>query len=93
MSTFVVSLCGASSTGLRFESEEPFTFNANHFNAQQCAKATHKEDLSEYETTVVHIDGFEMGAGSNSCGPTPTAQHKKANVRRYKGSFKIKPIG
>ena len=91
--TYWAEITDASSMGLRFESEAPFTFNANHFSAQQCAKATHKEDLSEYETTVVHIDGFEMGAGSNSCGPTPTAKHKRANVCHYKGSFKIKPIG
>lgn len=91
--TYYAEITDTDGTGLRFESANPFTFNASHFSAQQCAKATHKEDLLEYDTTNVQIDGFMMGAGSNSCGPIPTPKHRKLFVLSYRNSFVVKPIG
>ena len=79
--------------GLRFESEKSFVFSANHFNAMQCAKATHAEDLKEYDTTAVHIDGFMLGAGSNACGPVPIGESIKPIVSEYRNSFVVSPIG
>ncbi len=55
-------------------------------------KAAH-EDLKEYETTAVHIDGYMLGAGSNACGPAPFDEHKKTIVSEYENSFTVKPIG
>lgn len=90
--TYWAELTDDSGAGLRFESEKSFVFSANHFNVIQCAKATHNDDLKEYNTTAVHIDGYMMGAGSNACGPVPSAEHKIAMVKEYSNSFTVKPI-
>ncbi|MCC8016752.1 MAG: beta-galactosidase small subunit, partial [Clostridiales bacterium] len=91
--TFWAEITDESGIGFKFESAASFTFNASHYNALQCAKAAHKDDLTEYNTTVVNIDGFEMGAGSNSCGPIPGEAHRKMLVRKYRGNFKVIPVG
>ena len=91
--TYWAELTDADGAGLRFESENSFVFDANHFNVSQWAKAAHAEDLKEYETTAVHIDGYMLGAGSNACGPAPFDEHKKTIVSEYENSFTVKPIG
>lgn len=91
--TYWAELTDENGDGLRFESEKSFVFSANHFNSQQCAKATHADYLKEYDTTAVHIDGFMMGAGSNSCGPVPASKHRMSTIGEYSNSFAVRPIG
>ena len=91
--TYWAELTDDDGFGLRFESENSFVFNANHFNVQQCAKSNHAEDLKAYDTTAVHIDGYMLGAGSNACGPAPFDEHKKVWVTEYRNNFVVKPIG
>lgn len=91
--TFYAEITDNDGTGMRFESKKPFVFNANHYNAEQSAKATHKEDLLDYNTTNVQVDGYMLGAGSNACGPLPTKGHKKFFVGSYSNSFVVTPIG
>lgn len=79
--------------GFEFESEKGFVFNANHYTVSQCAKASHVEDLKEYDTTDVHIDGFMLGAGSNACGPLPSKEHRRDVVVSYENSFTVTPVG
>lgn len=81
-----------SGNGLRFDWLDRYiTFNANHYTVQQLVKCEHTEDVIEYETTNVHIDGFMMGAGSNSCGQQPLKEHK---LDKYKlaFSFLVTPV-
>lgn len=78
--------------GLRFDFlDRHFFFNANHYTVQQLAKCGHVEDVKEYDTTNVHIDGFMMGAGSNSCGQQPLKKHKLQN-RGLHFSFMVTPL-
>lgn len=91
--TFYAEITDENNTGLRFESRKPFVFNANHYNSEQIAKATHKEDLLQYDTTNVQIDGFMLGAGSNACGPIPAKEHRKLMVRSFTHSFVVTPLG
>ena len=92
-STYWAELTDENGFGLRFESNNSFVFNANHYNVAQCAKAAHAEDLKEYDTTVVHLDGFMMGAGSNACGPVPDAEHRMPKVKEYSNNFTVIPVG
>lgn len=79
--------------GLRFEAiGEPFAFSANPFTPQQCAKASHRDDLTD-NTTCVNIDAEVLGAGSNSCGPRPSKKYRLGKLKGKKLSFVIKPIG
>lgn len=78
--------------GLRFDFlDRHFTFNANHYTIQQLAKCAHVEDVKEDNTTNIHIDGFMMGAGSNSCGQRPLKRHKLSNRGLHFG-FIVTPI-
>ena len=91
--TFYAEVTDDSGTGFRIESKKPFVFNANRYNAEQCAKATHKEDLPQFKTTNVQIDSYMLGAGSNACGPIPTKEHRKLFVWSHTGSFIVTPLG
>lgn len=90
--TYWAEITDENGFGLRFESEKSFVFNASHFNVLQCAKAMHNDDLKEYDTTAVHLDGFMLGAGSNACGPAPAAGHIIGKVKEYSNSFTVKPV-
>jgi len=80
--------------GLSFESiGTPFTFSANHYTPQQCAKAMHKEDLIDTDTTCINIDYKILGAGSNACGAKPTEAYRVGKLKGQKFSFAVRPIG
>lgn len=79
-------------TGLRFEAvNKPFVFSANPFTPQDCAKAMHREDLT-YNTTCINLDSDVLGAGSNSCGPTPSPEYHVGSLTGKAISFVIKPV-
>lgn len=70
-----------NNNGLKFTSlASPITFSADNYTSSQCAKAMHKEDLQICNTTVLHFDSYQLGAGSNSCGPLPTGNYKKSKL-------------
>jgi hypothetical protein len=53
----------------------------------------HQEDLKLCNTTVVHIDGYMLGAGSGACGPVPSNEHKLNKLNGVNVCFTIQPIG
>jgi beta-galactosidase len=81
--------------GLRFTpfAADSFIFAADHFTSQQCAKAAHQENLKLCDTTVIHIDGYQLGAGSNACGPIPTKDFRLNKLNGVAVMFDIEPIG
>ncbi len=92
-STYWANITNENGVGLRFESANSFVFNACHYTVDLCAKAAHIEDLKDYDTTDVAIDGFMLGAGSNACGPIPNKNHRKVVVFNYSNSFTVTPVG
>lgn len=79
--------------GFRFVPQgKAMTFGADHFTSQQCAKAMHQEDLKICDTTMVHLDGYMLGAGSNACGPVPTGEHRLNNLNNQFISVLVQPI-
>lgn len=80
--------------GLRFSAKEKaMIFGADHFTSHQCAKAMHQEDLKLCDTTVVHIDGYMLGAASGACGPVPSKQYRHNILTGQELSFVMTPIG
>ncbi|MEG1647046.1 MAG: glycoside hydrolase family 2 TIM barrel-domain containing protein, partial [Clostridia bacterium] len=71
-----------------FNQNAPFIFNARHNTMQDLLKAKHHNELTDSPTTLINIDGFIRGTGSNSCGPAPLAKYC-LNKRRYDYAFKI----
>lgn len=92
--TRVFSLTNGDGTGLEFTAlDKPFIFGADHFTSCQCAKAKHPEDLDSFNTTVVHIDSYMLGAGSNSCGPAPDAKYVRHKLKNEELRFTFRPLG
>lgn len=79
--------------GLRISTmHTPFTFGADHFTSQQCAKAMHQEDLKLCDTTLLHIDSYMLGAASGACGPVPSKQYAINNPKGQTLSILVQPI-
>jgi len=46
-----------------------FSFNASHFTQEELTEKKHNFELEKCGSTVVCVDAFQNGIGSNSCGP------------------------
>ena len=79
--------------GLRFDFDEgQKIFSADHFTSQQCAKAAHQEDIKLCDTTCLHLDYYQLGAGSNACGPLPTKEYRLNTLKGREFSIFVEPI-
>ena len=86
-------ICDKDGDGLEFIAMgKPFTFSADHFTSVQCAKATHREDLKNFDTTYIHIDGYLLGVGSASCGPEAKAEYRKESLTDEELEFIVRPV-
>lgn len=74
------------------QSDKPFNFNACHFTLEALTHARHTIDLLEQDTTIVYIDGYMSGIGSNSCGPLPLDMYCVPANQPLTFSFKIIPV-
>jgi beta-galactosidase len=55
--------------GLKFRSNNEFSFNASHYTPEDLEAAGHPYELKKRKETIVNIDYKMSGVGSNSCGP------------------------
>ncbi len=46
-----------------------FSFSAHNYTQKSLHNAKHQEDLEFVNSTVLNIDGFMRGTGTNTCGP------------------------
>ncbi len=82
-----------SGRGLRFEADgAPFILSADRFTSQQCAEAMHQEELKLGDFTYLHIDSYQLGAGSGACGPVPTKEYRKNNLKDCGLSVRVSAI-
>lgn len=56
--------------------EPKFSFSAHDYTQKVLDKAKHQEDVKHEKTTVICIDGFHRGTGTNTCGPDVRANYK-----------------
>ena len=56
--------------GLKFKSIKGFEFNVSHYSIENLTFASHTDELSKENSTIIRIDYKNSGVGSNSCGPT-----------------------
>ncbi len=79
--------------GLMFRaSQRALDFSVLPFDDAVLAQAKHREDLVAQDKTVVKIDGFVRGIGSNSCGPDTRKENRHTGVTPIEYSFRIEPI-
>lgn len=79
--------------GLQFTAcQDAFNFGAQPFDDQAVLQAKHRHELKNGNKTVVKIDAFVRGLGSNSCGMDTRAEfrHKSGLPIRYR--FRISPL-
>ena len=48
---------------------KPFSFNVSHYTQEELTTKAHNYELEESGSTVLCLDGYQAGIGSNSCGP------------------------
>ena len=71
---------------------KPMNFKATRVEDSVLMKAMHREDVYESDNTIVHIDGFMRGVGSNSCGPDTRNEYRYYLDKSYTYSFRLAPI-
>ncbi len=86
-------LCNDNGVGIRVEYVDKYlNINANHFSRYELSACKHADELREYDATILQIDGFMRGIGSQSCGPQPTPEHIINLKKPLKFEFVISPI-
>ncbi|MDR3263276.1 MAG: DUF4981 domain-containing protein [Clostridiales bacterium] len=86
-----IELTADDGSGLRIEAVgKPFAFAAHDYTAQALGSAAHDADIVRSDNTFVSIDGYTMGAGSNSCGPLPLKEYMLSPGGAYEYGFVIK---
>lgn len=53
-----------------------FSFSAHNYTQKALDKAKHQEELVYSDTTVLSIDGFMRGTGTNTCGPDTLPKYR-----------------
>ena len=61
---------------IRFEAENPFSFNASEYTQEELAAKRHNYELEKCESNVICVDSLMAGVGSNSCGPELAEQYR-----------------
>ncbi len=60
---------------IRVYAEERFAFNIHDYTQDNLYKAKHQEDIVNVPSSVLTIDGYVRGTGTNSCGPATLPQY------------------
>ena len=72
--------------------DKPLSFNVKHYSQKLLQNAKHQEDLHSENTTVLFVDGFRRGAGSNSCGPEPLKPYIIDGTKELEFEFTVMPV-
>lgn len=70
--------------------EPKFSFSAHNYTQKSLHNAKHQEDLEFVDSTVLNIDGFMRGTGTNTCGPDTLDKYcvKTNKTLTFKFAFK-----
>ena len=72
---------------LKVYADDKLTFSAHDYTQENLTKALHREDIKRVNSTVVSLDGFVRGAGTNSCGPETLKQYTIDEDKKLTFSF------
>ncbi|MBQ4573061.1 MAG: hypothetical protein IJA80_07270 [Clostridia bacterium] len=70
--------------------EPKFSFSAHNYTQKSLHNAKHQEDIQFVDSTVLCIDGFMRGTGTNTCGPDTLEKYcvKTDKPLSFKFAFK-----
>ncbi len=87
-----LSLKSDDGKGLLFQAiNRPFEFSVKPVSDHRLMNMKHIEDMVSLSTEFVTISAFNMGVGSNSCGPKPEKQYQFPANKSYEFSFAVIP--
>ena len=73
------------------DASKDFSFNCSHFTPAMLEKTAHDYELIPKKETVINLDCFHAGIGSNSCGPQPP-EALKPRSGNYQFAFRFLPV-
>jgi beta-galactosidase len=77
--------------GVAVSAEEPFSFSASHFSADDLYGAATTADLTPRNEVVVHLDVAQRGLGTGACGPD-TLPRYRVGGGTYRWRWTLTPI-
>ncbi|MCD8300384.1 MAG: DUF4981 domain-containing protein [Clostridiales bacterium] len=83
-------IIGGDDARLLVYDEEPFSFNASEYTAEELTARAHNWELIKSGQTILCIDYRQSGIGSGSCGPQLAGKYR-LNAEHYSYGFHIKP--
>jgi beta-galactosidase len=79
--------------GIRFITDETtFNFTTQPYRDEVINKATHSKDVYDENRTVVKIDAFVRGIGTNSCGPDTRVEFRHKSLEPIEYKFRMVPV-
>jgi beta-galactosidase len=85
------TLTDADGHGLAVSAEEPFSFSASHFSADDLHRAETTADLDPRDEVVVHVDVGLRGVGTGACGPDTLPEYRVGGGT-YRWRWTLTPI-
>ena len=70
--------------------EPKFSFSAHNYTQSSLDKAKHQEEIEYADSTVLSIDGFMRGTGTNTCGTDTLTKYKVKTDKTLKFKFSFK---
>lgn len=77
--------------GLAVSADEPFSFSASHFSAEDLGTAATTADLHPRDEVIVHLDVALRGLGTGACGPDTLPEHRVGGGT-YRWRWTLTPI-
>jgi beta-galactosidase len=72
----------------------PMSFSAQHFNAEDLTRASHAHELVRRPEVFVHLDAFQRGLGTLSCGPDTLPTYRlRAGTHRFEYVLRVVGAG
>lgn len=74
--------------------EPKFSFSAHNYTQKSLDSAKHQEEIEYADTTVLSVDGFMRGTGTNTCGPDTLEKYRVKTDKplKFRFSFKAEKI-
>ena len=72
----------------KIRADGDFSFNFSEYTQEELASKKHNFELEKCGYSVICLNFYESGIGSNSCGPEPDAEYK-INKEKYNGKIKL----
>lgn len=86
-----ISLAGENGVGMKVSSDKTFQFSVSPYTDDNIEEATHINQLRNAGMTIVHLDAYQAGIGTATCGPGVQPQYRlNAGIKKF--TFMLQPM-